>query len=223
MWGGSLNRDKLSAGVAAFRDEINRRKGQRDTLLNVKEQKGNKATALKDQAEVLRQVARLYALAGEYARRESKETMERLVTNALSMVFQSDLAFEIEMEERGDRPEAEFYVTSTYGGTQVIKNEPREARGGGVVDVISLALRIALMETIRPRMGGPLILDEPGKHVSEEYTRQVADFLNAICQSFGRQIILVTHNQHLTDAGAVSYQVEIKNGESHVTLRFRQD
>ncbi|MGE5404814.1 MAG: ATP-binding protein [Candidatus Saccharibacteria bacterium] len=218
-----MTKNELAKSVAAFRDDINRRKGQRETLLTVMKQKETKAASLKEEVEVLRQVARLYALAGEYARRESKDTMERLVTNALSMVFQSDLEFQIEMEERGDRPEAEFYVTSTYGGTQVIKNEPREARGGGVVDVISLALRIALMETIRPRLGGPLILDEPGKHVSEEYARQVADFLNAVCQSFGRQVILVTHNQHLTDAGAVTYQVEIKNGESQVSLRFRQE
>ncbi|MGE5417260.1 MAG: ATP-binding protein [Acidobacteriota bacterium] len=218
-----MDKDRLANGVASFRDEINRRKGQRDTLLNVIKQKETKAASLKEEAEVLRQVSRLYALAGEYARRESKDTMERLVTNALTMVFQGDLEFQIEMEERGDRPEAEFYVSSTYGGTQVIKNEPREARGGGVVDVISLALRIALIETIRPRLGGPLILDEPGKHVSEEYARQVAEFLNAVCQSFGRQVILVTHNQHLTDAGAVTYQVEMKNGESQVSLRFRQE
>jgi DNA repair exonuclease SbcCD ATPase subunit len=210
----------LKEGAAQYRDDINLRKGKRDGLIAQKEQKDLRVLELNAEAEKLRQVARLFALVGDYARRESKETMERLVTSALATVFQNDLVFQIEMEEHGERAEADFYVSSSYGGQDVVKNDPREARGGGIVDVIALALRVALLETARPKLNGPLILDEPGKHVSEEYSRQVAEFLNAISQSFDRQVILVTHNQHLMDAGAVSYHVEIKNGASVVTRRF---
>ncbi|MGE5543912.1 MAG: ATP-binding protein [Bacillota bacterium] len=207
----------LKKVVDRFRDDLNQRKGQRDSLLGQKRQKEARIAELKHEVEKLRQVARLFVMAGDYARQESKETMERLVTNALKMVFMGDHIFHIDVEERAERSEAEFSVASTYGGEQVVQNDPRDSRGGGIVDVISLALRVALLETSRPPLDGPLILDEPGKHISEQYVRQVADFLNAVCSSFERQVIMVTHNQHLADAGAAAYHVEIRNGESVVT------
>lgn len=207
----------LKKAVNIFRDDLNRRKGQRDSLQDQKRLKESRITELKHEVETLRQVTRLFSLAGDYARRESKETMERLVTNALKMVFQGDHEFHIDFEERAERSEAEFTVSSTYGGDQVVQNDPRDSRGGGIVDVISLALRVALLETSHPPIEGPLILDEPGKHVSEQYIRQVAEFLNAVCNSFDRQVIMVTHNHQLADAGAAAYQIEIQGGESIVS------
>ncbi|NLV15731.1 MAG: ATP-binding protein [Syntrophomonadaceae bacterium] len=212
----------LNDGIALFRDSINRRRGQLESLEEQKRLKESRVNRLRGQADNLRQVVRLFGMAGEYARQESKDSLERLVTSALTLVFQADHAFHIEYEERGERSEAEFQVSSTYGGDLEVKNDPRESRGGGVVDVISLALRVALLENSRPSMAGPLILDEPGKHVSEQHVLQVAEFLNAVCSSFGRQVIMVTHNQHLAEAGSRSYHVEIRNGES-VALRVEKD
>ncbi|MGE5397944.1 MAG: hypothetical protein ACM3MK_10475 [Chitinophagales bacterium] len=208
--------------VNRYRDDFNQRKGRRDILLSEKEAKEQAIEQLIEDETVLRQVARLFSLAGEYARQESKITMERLVTNALTMVFQSDLTFIIEMVEHGERSEADFYVSSTYGGTQVVKNDPGEARGGGVVDVISLALRVAMLETTRPPVDGPLVLDEPGKHVSDDYVRNLAEFLNTVSHSFNRQILMVTHNQQLADAGSTAYQIEMKGGESQVIPLYQK-
>ena len=88
-----MNREILTKGVASFRDDLNRRKGQRDSLQDQKRKKEQRVTELKHEVDNLRQVARLLNLAGDYARRESKETMEKLVTNALKMVFQGDHIF----------------------------------------------------------------------------------------------------------------------------------
>lgn len=177
---------ELQKGVTAFRDELNRRKGQRDNLEEQKKRKQARVEELQNQVDNLRQVARLFSLAGEYARRESRQTIEKLVTSALQMVFQADHVFHVDYDERGDRAEADFAVSSTYGGDRMVRNDPRESRGGGIIDVISLALRVALLETARPVMEGPLILDEPGKHVSEQHVRQVAEFLNGLELAHGR-------------------------------------
>jgi DNA repair exonuclease SbcCD ATPase subunit len=97
-----------------------------------------------------------------------------------------------------------------------VETAPQDARGGGVVDVISLALRLALLEAFRPPVGGPVILDEPAKHVSEEFAPQVAQFLKSFSQSLGRQVIMVSHNQHLADSADVAYLVEMAQGRSSV-------
>jgi DNA repair exonuclease SbcCD ATPase subunit len=60
------------------------------------------------------------------------------------------------------------------------------------------------------------ILDEPGKHVSDEYAPQLAQFLKGYSQSLGRQVIMVSHNQHLADSADIAYLVELHQGISKV-------
>ncbi|MCR3957007.1 MAG: ATPase, partial [Gudongella sp.] len=89
--------------------------------------------------------------------------------------------------------------------------------GGGVVDIVSLALRISFMQTHKPSIEGPLILDEPAKHVSEEYIYNVGDFVRQSSSMFNRQIIMVTHNSHLAALSEDAYRVELKGTESSVS------
>lgn len=170
---------------------------------------------LEQQQEVWRQVSQLFLLAAEYARANACTAMEKIVTTGLRSVFANDLSFIIELDtSRTDRPEASFLVASDYGGQQQIINEPRDARGGGVVDIIALALRVAFMEIADPPVQGPLILDEPAKHVSEEYMSGVAAFIRQINDSFGRQIILITHNHELEAAGDFCYLFTQQEGRT---------
>ncbi|MGI5921799.1 MAG: hypothetical protein ACOX6I_08705 [Syntrophomonadaceae bacterium] len=210
----------LSQAYADLNRDILLRKGQKETLTAIIKDKKQQLDNVNQKIDIYQKVNVIYRTAAEFARAQSKRIMENLVTNALTIVFPGDLKFQVELDVKGDKAEAYFFVSSTYGGNQVVCNEPQEARGGGIVDLISLALRVALLETSRPPMGGPLILDEPAKHVSEEYSRNVAQFLNMVVQNFGRQVIMVTHNQHLADAGNSSYEVIIQEGTSKVTAKF---
>ncbi|MEW5933577.1 MAG: ATP-binding protein [Bacillota bacterium] len=163
--------------------------------------------------ELCTQVAALLRTAAEQARRDAREQVELLVTDALRYVFGPHLEFQVVTQERAGRSEAEFYVVSSFG-SQRVQNRPQDARGGGVVDVVSLALRAALLLLARPPLEGPIVLDEPAKHVSEEYIARVASFLKETSSSFGRQVIMVTHNQHLAHTGDRAYLVEMKDGVS---------
>lgn len=84
------------------------------------------------------------------------------------------------------------------------------------MDIISLAIRIAMMQIHDPKIDGPLILDEPAKHVSDEYIVNVADFIKQISTTFKRQIIMVTHNNHLLQSADACYKVTINDGISIV-------
>ncbi|MDT8858951.1 ATP-binding protein [Alkalihalobacillus sp. MEB130] len=152
----------------------------------------------------------------EYAREQAKQQIETLVTNALQYVFGPLFSFQIELEEHGNKAVAEFYVVSEYEGIKV-KTRPQDSRGGGVVDIVTLALRVALIETVQPRREGPLLLDEPGKHVSGDYVLYLYEFLKSLSTMFNRQIIMITHNYHLAQSGDLSYEVSIKDGISEVT------
>ena len=182
--------------------------------LSVKQRKITQETELID---TLEQVRILLQRTSEYAREQIKQQIEMLVTHCLQFVFGPNLEFAIELSELRGKTSAEFYVISTYGDER-IKTKPQDARGGGVVDVISLALRIAVIQSTDMYKEGPLILDEPAKHVSSEYIGNVAQFLKQISDVFNRQVIMVTHNQHLSEIADLAYKIELKDGVSVVKV-----
>ena len=179
--------------------------------------KQNELEQVANLIDILEQVRFLLQRTSEYAREQIKQQIEMLVTHCLQFVFGPNLEFEIDLNEVRGKTSAEFYVISTYNDVK-IKTKPQDARGGGIVDVISLALRIAVIQSTDTYKDGPLILDEPAKHVSSEYISNVAQFLKQISDVFHRQIIMVTHNQYLSEIADLTYKVELKNGASEVTI-----
>jgi DNA repair ATPase RecN len=167
--------------------------------------------------DTLEQVRILLQRASEYAREQIKQQIEMLVTHCLQFVFGPYLEFKIELSEIRGKADAEFYVISIFDNMKV-KTKPQDARGGGIVDVIALALRIAVIQSTSSYGDGPLILDEPAKHVSSEYIANVAQFLKQISEVFHRQIIMITHNQYLSEIADLAYRVELKDGSSVVTV-----
>lgn len=215
----SVNVQELEGRLAKFRDFYNRQVGERDAILRKKRQLEERAQQVHDDIANLQQVKILLQESSAFAREQARRQIETMVTNALQFIFgDTDMEFRVQVEEVRGRAEGEFLVVSTYGGELPVETRPQDARGGGVVDVISLALRAALLHANRPPLDGPIILDEPGKHVSEEYSRQMAEFLKQLSVAFGRQIIMVTHNQHLANTGDISYMVEMRSGKSYVRV-----
>lgn len=168
-------------------------------------------------SEVLSQVSVLFQKTSEFAREQSKRQIEDTVTKCLQFIFETDIEFLIELSEARSVPIAEFFVQSNYSEGYSIKTKPEIARGGGVVDIISLALRIAFLQQNQPSLSGPLILDEPGKHVSNDYIFNLGEFLKQSSNVFHRQIIMVTHNPHLSQISDKSFYVKNKGGISEVS------
>ncbi|HHW40867.1 MAG TPA: ATP-binding protein [Syntrophomonadaceae bacterium] len=212
--------NQLLASLKSSLDRVkalyHRQRGEQSALLQEIDAREKRLEEVREEAECLEKVRLLLMEAARHAREQGRQQVEYLVTQALQFVFGGDMEFKVVVEDKRDRPEAEFYVCSTYGGDFRVETTPQDARGGGVVDVISLALRLALLHAFRPPVGGPVILDEPGKHVSEEFSPQVAQFLKSYSQSLGRQIIMVSHNQHLADSADIAYLVEMHQGISSV-------
>lgn len=191
-------------------------KGKQEQLLLQKSELSEELQKILDSIDILEKVRILLQKVSEYAREQSRERIETLVTNCLQFIFNSNIEFKIEIEEVRGRPEAEFYVASNLEN-EIVKTKPQEARGGGVVDIISLAIRIAMIQCSSFDIKGPIILDEPAKHVSDEYITQVAEFLKQVSVMFDRQVIMVTHNKHLSEVADKWYKVEMTNGVSFVS------
>jgi len=208
------------------RNDLSRRQGRREAL------RGNLAVAeaglqqAREQIKLLDEVAVVLKNLSGFARDQARDQVERTVTAALRAVFSEDYSFRIALKEVGQRVEAEFYVASRYGAAQRLETKPEDARGGGVVDVVSLALRVAMLLSHQPRVEGPLVLDEPTKHVSREFSPNVTEFLRsitprsgtALATRAGRQVILVTHDAYLGESADTVYEIERVGDETRVKV-----
>lgn len=222
--------DVLEPKLAALRNRHSQAQGQRDLLVALRREKEQQLTQARADIELWRQVQVLLGKASEFAREQLKQRIEQTVTAALAAIFNdSSMKFEIEMGNIGGRPAADWRVVSCYGvpakagdedimvNAYTVTASPEDAKGGGVTDVVSLALRLALLELSRPRPGGPMLFDEPGKMISREYLPNVAEFLKQYAAKTGRQIIMVTHHEVLADVADVGYVVKQDNGVSEVS------
>lgn len=172
---------------------------------------------LEKELELLSSVNVLLQKTSNFAREQSKRQIEQLTTNCMQFIFDNESKFEIDIQELYGKASAEFYIVDKVDDLEV-RTRPIESRGGGLVDILSLALRISFLQLYKPLIGGPLVLDEPGKHVSEEYIHNVADFLKRSSEMFSRQVIMVTHNAHLASIATNSYKVDNINNTSSVEL-----
>lgn len=161
--------------------------------------------------ELLSQVSKV-------AREKAKTHLESIVTEALVYILGNDYKFVIDLGESGGKPTCEFYVETTVNG-EVSRQKPEQACGGGVVDIISTALRYAYLEifndpTIKNKV---VILDEPGKMVSEQASEKFADFIRYLGQTFNKQTIMITHNDTLMTVADKTFHVSNVSGKSQVT------
>lgn len=198
-----------------FSKEVSRREGIRDSILDQVEKKRLAIKEVEAEEKKLNGVVFLLQKAADFSRNQATHQIEDIVTQSIAYIMQNSSRFIVDLSEKRGLPIAEFFVESDYGDYKV-KTKPEMSRGGGVVDIVSLALRIAFLENHRPKMDGPLFLDEPGKHISDDYIFNMGEFVKECSRLFSRQIIMVTHNDYLTNICDKAFRVDIRNGTSDV-------
>lgn len=203
------------SALTNMQSHYNNALGQKQLLEQQLQDKQNGLDQTRQNLATWEQVQVLFTKVSEYAREQLKARIEETVTAALTAVFGEGYTFRINMRQLGNQPAAEWQVVSQYGDEEVAAS-PEDARGGGITDVVSLALRLAMLEILRPRPEGPIVFDEPAKMVSAEYAGNLAYFLKQYAEKTGRQVVMVTHNPQLAEAADKSYLVTQKEGVSEV-------
>ncbi len=210
----------LTQAHSTLRSHVDQLTGKQQALQDELVKATQEATLAQGDIANWQQIQALFGKVSEFAREQLTIRVEQTVTAALQAIFKdSQLEFKIELLTLGGKPAARWQVVSNYetdGKITTVAANPEDARGGGITDVVSLALRLALLELARPKPEGPVLLDEPGKMISAEYVPNLAAFLKQYAQKTGRQIILVTHHEALADVADAAYRVEQRDGISEV-------
>lgn len=127
-----------------------------------------------------------------------KENFENIVTFALKSIVGDKYSFHLNYDRWGGLQEVDFDIKEK--GFEHGFN-PLDTTGGGIIDIVSIVLRIAVIELYKPKINGFIVLDEPFKHLSTQYRQLAAEFIVKLSQKIKRQIILITHiNEFIHDS-----------------------
>jgi len=165
--------------------------------LRVKIQKVEKAVELHGhECDALRIVS-------EILRERIRARVEHLTTLAVRSVFgKDDYRFELEMEPKRGQMTATPMFASRFKDQEIVV-PVKDARGGGIVNVVSFVLREVVRALTRPRVAPVSIGDETFKNVSREYLPKIAQLLQKLHDTTGVQFIIVTHKSELAEIGKV--------------------
>ena len=161
----------------------------------------SKTKAIEDMNMTLEKVIQIFTQAATVSRDNARQHFEKIVTDALQFVSQStDYQFVIQELTGRAKASYEFYIKSTVNGVECLQ-KPEDANGGGFVDIISLASKYAYLEIFDdPKiMCSTLLYDEPGKMISEQMSIKFAEYIKFLGSHYGRQTIMVTHNDNLAN------------------------
>ena len=140
--------------------------------------------------------------------KETQQQLEMRITNivtmALAAVFPDPYEFKLVFNERRNQTEADLLLVRD--GEEL---SPVEGAGGGVLDVVSFALRIAVLLMSNHRR--VIILDEPFRHLSADLQSKASEMMKMLSDKLGIQFIMVSHEEGIIDCA--DNIITIKKGE----------
>lgn len=185
-----------------LRKRLEFRKGQEAQVRTQLEEAERTIDESRKTQNLKREAVVLVESAGRTARDTVSNRLAEVVSFALQSIFGSDYRLDVFNTLKRNAVWTDFAVGGGGSNSTLHPDPPLDTRGGGVVDVVSLALRSVFLELYAPKIDGPLILDEPTKHLSKRYSGRAAELLRALAERTGRQIILVTHDPELAKEAA---------------------
>lgn len=202
----------LDSDLAALGDLLKERAGARAFLQRQADVLERDTETHRKRAEVLNHVVALLAAAQEMWRGGFEAAVGQHVSPGLSGVFGEALELVVEMGVQADLPVAHFRIRDSTG----LETDIMEADGGGLVNVTCFLLRVLLLLAARPSLRRLLVLDETLSELSPNFVPLGAALLRHISEEGKFQLVVVTHQEALAEAGDVAYEFSKRDGVTKV-------
>lgn len=163
----------------------------------------NKLEEFEHNRELFKKSIELLTIVEQGSKKAVIEGFETIVNFALSYILANDeYKLKVDCDRRGSLQTIDFNIL-TPGNI-----EPHKP-GGFVTSILSLALRIALIELTRPSIEGFLILDEPFKDIDNSGNLERASFfLKKINRKIKRQMIIISHKKEFIEMADKAIEIK---------------
>lgn len=196
--------------VNEYREKLNKAKGSLQLLQKQLKDKKIKSKQLNKRAISIDEAQIFLQKIAQKTQQNLRYRIEDIVQLALDICFPGKYEFIVDFEIKRGKTEACLSLTDDDGN----KINPMDATGGGVVDILSFALRIACWSL--GNTDNTIVLDEPFKYLSKDLIPKGAEIIKRLSHDLKLQFIIVTHIQELTNLSDKVFHVLLKKGISNV-------
>lgn len=175
--------------IAEWRLALNKKLMERELAARQIEQEKAKLKEAKKAVEDTITAQKALQELAQRVQQKAHKQISKVVSRCLSAVFHEPYELRIEFEQKRGKTEARF--TYLRNGHKV---DP-QVDSGGVMEVASLALRLAALVLEVPSARRLLVLDEAFGALDRENAPRVAALLEALAEDLDVQIILSTHSE----------------------------
>lgn len=168
-------------------------------------------TRIEGETQLLDHVAALLHVLIDGEITEGVKSIEALQSEGVRAVFSDqDIQVRAEVEVSRGKVNVSLITTQRKENGDIIEGLSLDGFGGAVSTVQSILLRLAII--FRRGLRPVLFLDETLPAFDDRYVHSMAAFLKTLCKRMGVDILLVTHNQTLVDAGDRAYRIKRDKG-----------
>lgn len=180
-----------------IRDKLLVKKKNRELLLVKKEQLEQSKLLSLQSYELAKKTQALIEEAAQMTLETISLRINTIVTNAISAVLPEPYTFELGFK---------IFYGKLATEMQLIRDgkvyDPKEDNGDGLVDIVALALRIAVLCLDKRKLRRILIMDEPMSALSVNYHELAGKMLSHLSRTLGVQIIMISsHGSHMQIEG----------------------
>jgi hypothetical protein len=191
----------------AYRTKINKLNELR-TALHASQECVIKLT---DQEELAIKSSLFLQSLSDQTRLQVLDRISGIVTEALQTVKDKNLVFTMQIVTKANQPTLEMGILDKLSGQTY---DIITSFGGGICDIVSLALRVALLVKWQPSLSRILILDEACKHVAVKDQELLSTFVRKLSEALGVQFIWISHSDILQQAAHKIFEVTKNDGLS---------
>ena len=164
-----------------IREIVKKREVEQKLLLKQSNECKNKLESIGIEILDMVEARNIISEAARITQQQFKMLVEELVTTAIQAVFPNkDYKFVMQFVLQNNRPQINLLVQDGENEPYI----PKEEQGGGLLDIISFALRVVLWSLEKPRSRNILIMDEPFRWI---YTDLLFNSVSVL-SSFQRKI-----------------------------------
>lgn len=188
---------------------VQERKLQKQVLQKQLDNQSSNKQALQNRYDDLVEARRIISEAARSTQLQFQGFVESLVTMAIQTVFpEQQYRFVMEFDLKANRSEINLLVQQ--GEKEPYR--PEDEQGGGLLDVLSFALRVVMWSLEKPRSRPVFVIDEPFRYCGK-LTSLAGNMMKEISQKLGIQIIMVTHEDSLSEIADKSWLVKREKGD----------
>jgi len=191
-----MNLTNIESKISSLEQETSELKGKVNTLEEQFVSTESNLKELKSFVQTNKKAIELLSLVQKATKELVQNSFEEIVSNALQFIHQdSNYKFELDFDKRGNLSTLNFNIKTPdmQEGHDILNT-----RGGGTADIVSLALRLVLLEVSKTQ--GFVLIDEGFKHLDNTDTEKKAmEFLKEVQKNSNRQIILITHKDSIVE------------------------